>query len=237
MLRRSIIQKGVFFIIMLTFLLSCNPSLNSFNKEYTIEKIYRNEIVISGKKVPLPKGNWKIASKYYEPLDNIRGFFHLLLIHEIEGTVEGMVQITTNSSNSGRYVYLENQVCNNTPYTYYNNVENNKYNGNHDCWSLRLIAGRLERLDGVFNNFFAYIQKKKLSLPIRFISSYHHFTKEREFLTVSYHSSPISSGFNPSYEWHPLQINGRPEKEKIINRRIATSKEWHEKVKEGFKAN
>jgi hypothetical protein len=232
-------MKRFFLMILASFILAgCTPAFKADNPP---GKIYRDEIVLEGKRVPLPAGDWKVVVSEYSDMDKYVKVY--LMKESTDHKIISEIFITTDSIMNDFTGYWPNEYLQRTD-LYYSSVEMNSKDRYTDGWVINHIIRSFLPTTATLKAYFQYCSDNNIVQPKLMIESCHLVTgkiKRNKYLSISYSYNPEVEGFDTSGEgswgtstWHPLRIKADPKKVEYIERIKQEGELLHDRIRKSF---
>ena len=197
---------------------------------------------VSPMRLPLPDGEWEVASTYSSQNNHNVTIFSAILFQEKNNELHRALYFQTPLSvdNNG-LGYVNSKLCSRDD-MHYRNTFADTSGGKQDCeWVVHYrvtLAGSKNKIN---NEAGVYLKANGITYPNHLIQVGNRIADELTFLNYNYYFNPAADGFVDSPRttwsgspWHPQAITTDNRKSQYISEIIEWGKDWHQKVKAGF---
>ncbi|MCP3930460.1 MAG: hypothetical protein GY705_15315 [Bacteroidetes bacterium] len=226
------------YVLLMIGCVTITPDLELSNP---VEKVYRGEVSLGTKNIPLPEGEWKVIAS-----GEINDFFKIYLLKEHENKKFSYIRITVDTP-------MLHRDSGYAPSEYFNrdNLHHKVVNSNQDgevqdAWAINhtLVHFNPEPHKPIMNKAAEYIRSNGYIISSPMIKVSHRMTgahNKRRYLVVSYFYNPEAYGIAPvehttwKYsDWHMMRVNHFPEKVEFIEMMKVEGAKMHERIKQGL---
>lgn len=194
--------------------------------------------VYGGQNIPLPPGDWTIASEQQSTNSGGAVIGNVMLVNIVNGELKRSIWIQTNLSlnTTGRgWMYDTNCERKNV---FYISKTINVEGGEQKCELVNhLRLGISNDSPAYVRDAYSYLQDINARYPDTFIYAYYRRADRNNFINLSYYFNPDADGVAKTQnigwdesEWNIIRVDKHPEKKAYLERITQWAKEWDKKV-------
>ena len=235
--------KRILYIAICCFpTLGCVTALGQFEKDFNISKSVANPVAIGSKQVPLPPGNWIIASRGVTTNNLNDTLLRLILINADANSDSMAVEILTNAeaSNSGvgwrpLETCTRKDLLSPSPSAAYSA-------GDEECWFINhSTMTRSSRTSDLRSQALNFAHSQGVKIPVNSVYVGYRFADAQDYLTVRYFFNPEAKNLAPptyaawrNSDWHRDRIQNFPRKLAYFEELKQWGEGWFSNLKAGF---
>ncbi len=233
-------------LLLLTGLTACQTTgLNSGDVGYKQGDILEGNFLFgfNNLTVPLPEGQWEVASTYTDRNNqNDVGIF-MILVQEKGGLVANTIELATNQY-PNRWGYATSRDCNRNDIHFRKTFAN--YDGREqDCMWLNHYRGEIRSTNWYgkyWKSAVKYTVDKGYKWPLAVLSSGHRLARNKQFFNYEIAVNPQAYGFPEpvnvewkTSDWGPNATAKHEDKTAFVEKLKELTVSYHEIVKAGWK--
>lgn len=196
--------------------------------ESPVNKIFDNEISVSGQRIPLPTGKWRGLAFFRAKANTAQG--DSVLLGRIEnGVATGIIAINASTVAGGKTGFPAFSGCNRTDYLHLTRQDNEAFGSQH-CWWINHGASVWDQ--PLFRAGKTVLEEQGASAPTTLVNVAFRRASANGFATAFYYFNPEEAGISSQplswaeSEWHRSRLSLDPRRVDYVKKLLTWGDAW-----------